>query len=216
MKKTTILLAATLVSASTFSTQAFAVDGLSANVAATNNYVWRGVSQTNNGAAVSGGIDYNAKSGFYASTWISNVDYGDDTTSELDIILGYGFEIEDFAFDISYLNYAYPGGDDLNFSEVALSVKWEIFKVGYNVLANSDYGSDFGDDDYLYVDIGFELARDLKLSFHYGVSSYNAGGDYNDYGISLSKNDFTFALIKNDKDDSDLAATITYSVSFDL
>ena len=151
MKRTTILLAAALVSGSTFSTQAFAVDGLSANVAATNNYVWRGVSQTNNGAAVSGGIDYNAKSGFYASTWISNVDYGDDTTSELDIILGYGFEVEDLAFDISYLNYAYPGGDDLNFSEVALSVQWEIIKVGYNVLANSDDGSDFGDDFIVYL-----------------------------------------------------------------
>ena len=43
---------------------------------------------------MSSGIDYQAKSGLCARTCLSNVDYGDDTTSELDFYLGYGFNIK--------------------------------------------------------------------------------------------------------------------------
>ncbi|MEM7452142.1 MAG: TorF family putative porin, partial [Pseudomonadota bacterium] len=50
-------------------------DDLSANVGISNNYIWRGLTQTENGTAVSGGIDYAADSGFYAGTWVSNVSY---------------------------------------------------------------------------------------------------------------------------------------------
>ena len=58
MKKTLLSLSLTSLIAATslLSTQAFAVEGLSANVAATSNYLWRGVSQTDNAAAISGGL----------------------------------------------------------------------------------------------------------------------------------------------------------------
>ena len=38
---------------------------LSANFGVTSNYVFRGVSRSNNAAAVSGGVDYNHKNGAY-------------------------------------------------------------------------------------------------------------------------------------------------------
>ena len=80
MKKTLLSISLTSLIAATslLSTQAFAVEGLSANVGATSNYLWRGVSQTANAAAISGGIDYEADSGFYAGTWASNIDFGDE------------------------------------------------------------------------------------------------------------------------------------------
>ena len=83
MKKTLISLSLTSLIAATslLSVQASAVEGLSANVAATSNYLWRGVSQTGNAAAISGGIDYAADSGFYAGTWASNIDFGDDASA---------------------------------------------------------------------------------------------------------------------------------------
>ena len=56
-----------------------------ANVAASSNYFWRGITQTQDGAAVSGGIDYSNDSGFYAGTWVSNVDFGSKTSYELDL-----------------------------------------------------------------------------------------------------------------------------------
>ena len=40
----------------------------SANAAASSNYIWRGLTQTENKAAVSGGIDYASDNGFYVGT----------------------------------------------------------------------------------------------------------------------------------------------------
>jgi len=51
-----------------------------ANIGATSNYVWRGVTQTNDAVAVQGGIDYRHEVGFYAGTWASNVDFGNETS----------------------------------------------------------------------------------------------------------------------------------------
>ncbi|MFB6259216.1 MAG: TorF family putative porin, partial [Thiohalorhabdaceae bacterium] len=51
--------------------------GLTGNVGVTNNYIWRGFTQTNDMPAVSGGLDYSHSSGIYVGTWISNVDFSD-------------------------------------------------------------------------------------------------------------------------------------------
>jgi uncharacterized protein (TIGR02001 family) len=53
----------------------------SANIGAVSNYMWRGVTQTGDQAAVQGGIDVGHDSGFYAGTWLSNVDF-DEGSSE--------------------------------------------------------------------------------------------------------------------------------------
>jgi len=216
MKKTTLLLSAVTLATGLFTIQAQAVEGLSANAAVSSNYIWRGLTQTDDQAAVSGGIDYESKSGFYAGTWVSNVDFGDDTNSELDLYLGYGFKSGDFTFDFGYLSYIYSGGEDIDFSEVYASVNWEFLTVGYNLLADSDYGSDFGDDDYIYADFAFEVSKDLELGLHIGNSSYDGGGDYVDYGVSLSKNNFTFAVSDTNIDGDDVNFTISYSLDFDL
>ena len=46
---------------------------LTGNIGVTNNYIWRGVTQSDDESAVSGGIDYSDKSGIYAGTWFSNM-----------------------------------------------------------------------------------------------------------------------------------------------
>ncbi|HEY0721869.1 MAG TPA: TorF family putative porin, partial [Gammaproteobacteria bacterium] len=53
-----------------------AMAGASANVGATSNYVWRGITQTADGAAVSGGLDYSHDIGLYVGTWTSNTAWG--------------------------------------------------------------------------------------------------------------------------------------------
>ena len=50
---------------------------VSANIGVVSNYVWRGITQTDDKAAVQGGVDYSHSSGFYAGTWVSNVDFPD-------------------------------------------------------------------------------------------------------------------------------------------
>lgn len=51
---------------------------ISANIGVVSNYMWRGVTQTQDGAAVQGGLDFTHESGFYMGTWASNVDFNDE------------------------------------------------------------------------------------------------------------------------------------------
>ena len=56
----------------------------SGNVAITSDYVWRGISQTDEDPAIQGGFDY-ANGMFYAGTWASNVDFGDDSDTNIEV-----------------------------------------------------------------------------------------------------------------------------------
>lgn len=51
---------------------------ISANIGVVSNYIFRGVTQTQDGAAVQGGLDVTHSSGFYAGTWVSNVDFNNE------------------------------------------------------------------------------------------------------------------------------------------
>ena len=87
------------------------------NTAVTSEYIWRGMSQ-GKGAAVSGGIDVSGETGFSAGVWVSNVDFGDNATYELDLYAGYSFG----PVSVGYIYYAYPDNTDAgyDFSEVNL------------------------------------------------------------------------------------------------
>ncbi len=73
MKKSiiSIALSATLATSALVSTQASAevasIEGLSANVGLTSQYIFRGIAQTDT-ASASAGLDYE-NSGFYAGIW---------------------------------------------------------------------------------------------------------------------------------------------------
>ena len=71
--KRTILAAAISSACLLTAMPSYAEGSFTANASATSNYIWRGLTQTTNEAAVQGGIDYAHESGFYAGTWASNV-----------------------------------------------------------------------------------------------------------------------------------------------
>ena len=185
MNKSTLFMVSVLSLASVVTPQALAVEGLSANAGITNNYLWRGISQTEDQSAVFGGIDYVDKSGLYVGAWASNVKYG-TANSEVDLYLGYGVNVDQVSLDVGYLYYGYPGGDDLAFSELYASATWQFATLGYHVLVDSDAGDDFGASDYLFVDLAFDVAEDLTLGFHYGHSSFDDSAieDLSDFGLS--------------------------------
>ena len=54
---------------------------LTTNVTLASNYVFRGLTQTNNKPAIQGGMDYAHASGFYAGTWLSNISWFTDQNS---------------------------------------------------------------------------------------------------------------------------------------
>lgn len=55
---------------------------LSVNAGAATDYVFRGVSQTDEDPQVFGGVDATVGSIGYAGAWVSNVDFGDSTDLE--------------------------------------------------------------------------------------------------------------------------------------
>ena len=180
------------------------------NTAVTSEYIWRGMSQ-GKGAAVSGGIDVSGESGFSAGVWVSNVDFGDNATYELDVYAGYSFG----PVSVGYIYYAYPDNTDegYDFSEVNISADIGAFSIGANILADADWDMDFGDDVYYTLDTGFAATEAIGISFHLGFYDYDAGDEETDYGISIDfDSGFSFGIIDSSRDDSDPFFVITYSI----
>ena len=80
------------------------------NFAATTEYVFRGVSQSDEKAAAQAGVDVTYGQ-FYAGLWTSNVDFsyfGDhSTTEEIDAYGGWRPAIEGFTLDLGFIYYGY-------------------------------------------------------------------------------------------------------------
>ncbi|MFK7864646.1 MAG: TorF family putative porin [Pseudohongiellaceae bacterium] len=214
-------------------------DELTANAGVSNNYIWRGLTQSINEAAVSGGIDYTMDSGFYVGTWASNVSYaaGDVFSYEHDIYGGYAGEAGGISYDIGYLYYNYDAEAEFDFSEIYGSVGIGAFTLGLNVLVDTEAdegpGQDFGfgEATYLYLDYATEIREGLELGLHIGYheGDFNEAfngvpGDYTDYNISLSKDGFMFMITSTDLDDvgpdnldnDDVKFVVGYSMDFEL
>lgn len=213
---------------------------VSANVGVTNNYIWRGLTQSNNEVAVSGGLDFAHESGFYAGTWVSNVEYAsDDTYSyEHDLYLGFAGEAGDFSYDVGWLYYNYDDINNFDFHEIYGSVGWGDFSLSLNVLSGTeadevgtqDFG--FGQAIYVAADYGFELANGLGIGAHVGYhdgdfnEAFNGVPDsYIDYNLSFAVKDFTLTITDTDLprgdaadylDNGSIKFVISYSMSFDL
>ena len=195
-----------------------AESSLEGNIGFTNNYVWRGMTQTDDQAAISGGLDFSA-GGFYAGTWASNVDFADDTNSEQDVYFGYAGDAGDISYDVGYIAYMYSGGDDLDFSEVYVSVGAAGFSLTYSYLVDADYDADSGDETYLALDYELPLAGDFGVSLHYGIYDKDSETDeQHDYSMTISKDDFSLTFSQVDDEffanDEDMKIFVSYGIGF--
>ena len=86
-----------------------------------------------------------------------------------------------------------------------------------------------GQDDnmYIYARADFELKKGVSLALLFGIyendaADSTAGEDYKHFHVSISKDDFVFALDKNDTDliqggsADDMRFTVSYSKAIDL
>ena len=175
--------------------------GVSANVGITSDYIWRGMTQSD-GISVSGGFDYEADNGFYAGVWGANINWGyatDDagvltdygSGNEFDVYGGYAND----NFDVGFIQYQYPGGTDLDFTEVYVGYTGlENFSIYYYDLATSDFESEFEDvvSDYLSLsyDLGSfsfsygtygDVGSDISISYSFSCGSFDCGLTYFDF-----------------------------------
>ena len=199
MKRSNIGLAVAAVLASAIALPASAE--LSANIGAASNYIWRGITQTNDGAAVSGGVDYAHDNGFYAGTWVSNVDGG----AEVDFYGGFGGGSDDFSWDLNTIYYYYPDFDEADFWEIGGSVGYKMVSGGLQYTIDKE-GGDSG-DVYYWGGLSFDLPQDFGLGLTLGHYDFEDGsdGDYTHWQVSLSKDagDFGEFSLNYDQTDGD-------------
>jgi uncharacterized protein (TIGR02001 family) len=199
----TLMVCSALAASAGLATVAQAADSsLTANAAVTNNYIWRGVTQTNDQAAVQGGIDY-AVGGFGIGAWASNVDFGSDTANdtgtELDLYASYGFDFGDAgSLELGYIAYTYPSQEGSDFSEAYVSYGISYFTVGGYFTVDTDWGGQ-DSDVYLTAGAAFPVGPG-EVSVTYGDYNYDdpASTDYSHWQLAFSKDEFTFAIDKND------------------
>ena len=191
----------------------------SANVALSTDYLFRGISQTDGGPAISGGFDYTYTPwGFYAGTWASSIDFADTSPVEIDYYGGFAGEFSGgIAWDIGAIYYDYPQGDDtalgadLEYIEAYGSLEytfegsWEP-TVGVFVAYSPDF---FGEtDDAVAVEGSLGLALPvwgLSLSSTVGYQDVDDIGEYEYWSVGLSKDlsIFTFDVTYSGTGDTD-------------
>lgn len=182
------------------------------NVTLATDYVWRGISQTDENPAIQGGLDWSNDGGFYLGTWGSNVDFGDVENMELDFYGGWTTEFASgLGLDLGFIQYLYfDDAGDVDFNEIYAGLSYADFsgKLSYDI-----------DNESTYLEVGYdtELANDFGLGLHVGNYSFDGGGDYTDYSISLSKSysglDFGLAYYDTDISGVDVAdGRVVFSV----
>ena len=188
-----------------FATPAMAQDDsdgvtLSANVAVTTDYRFRGVSLSAGDFAVQGGADVALPGGFYVGTWASTIEggapYGD---IELDLYAGWAGDLaEGIGVDVGLLYYTYPDGSsgfNVDYWEPYASVTGSLgpaeatFGVAY-AWDQDSLGSE--DNFYIYTDLSAGIpTTPLSLNAHLGytdgvLAPPLLAGDGDDTGFDYS------------------------------
>lgn len=186
------------------------------SAAFTSDYLFRGVSQTSNNAAVQGAMTFTHESGMYFSLWGSSItafsaNSFESSGLELDTLLGYGGKAGEVAYDVGIMRYNYPGLNDNNnccinaagkvvdadYNEVYASISTMGAKVGFNY--SPDYFNESDTFMYLYASYGTEIAG-IGVSGSIAINKFDSaammsqalgttGSDdsYMDYKLAASK-----------------------------
>ena len=180
------------------------------NVAIANDYVWRGMTQTSEEPAISGGFDIAGESGLYFGTWASNVEFGDGAALELDWYAGYANELENgLSYDIGYLAFTYPGEDSLDFEEIYLGLGYSYFGLTFS--SGQDSAPDNTEFSVALGETGLGLTYgDYDKMGEYTIISYDLPMSVAGLGVSLSWNDFSAET------SSGLADEDTFVITFSM
>jgi uncharacterized protein (TIGR02001 family) len=170
------------------------------NLGLTTDYRFRGISQTQNGLAIQGGVDYAHASGFYVGNWNSSVSselFNRGSGIESDLYAGFKKEVaKGVTLDIGTMNYFYskssnPNGPAFTTNELYAGVTYGPVtgKISYALsnyfgLANSD------GTVYYQADVNYPLAKDIVGNFHIGrtdIKNHN-DLDYTDIKVGATYN----------------------------
>lgn len=185
-----------------------AMAGVTGNVGAVSEYLFRGVEQSN-GAALQGGLDFAADSGFYAGAWMSNIAFaglgGQTTTYETDFYTGFTRKFGDVGFDLGAIYYYYRDETAYNTLEVYVGALLgpAAIKVYYTpayfgamdangedldgIYATANATLALSDTLSLIPQVGFSTGDGPEVFFGNDAVSGEPDGEYIDYSLTLAK-----------------------------
>lgn len=192
--------------------------GMSGFFGFVTDYVDRGVSQSNGKQALQGGVKWQHSGSAYVELWGSTVDFddGDETSAEINYILGIQREVGSTQLDLNIAYIHYPGAAaNLHYDlvEVGASVNrtLAIFDLtGHAIFTPSNSGSS-GQALYVAMEASKDLAEAVNLRAHVGRQWHErntiAGPNYHDWGLALQwgGDHLKVALSFSDTDGSDCA-----------
>jgi uncharacterized protein (TIGR02001 family) len=173
---------------------------LSLSLAVTSDYVFRGVSQTDNEPAFQAGLTYTAPFGLYVGAWGSNVDFGEGGPNfEFDYFVGWNKDLSDaWNLDLGVTRYTYEGADDgygdIDYNEYIAKLTWSgPVTVGGILAYSDDYSNSGAEETYAGLSASYDLGDSgfsLGASTGYtSIEADNDGGraDFFDGSVSVSK-----------------------------
>lgn len=184
---------------------------ISTNIGVFSQYIFRGISYTQEKPAVQGGIDFAHNSGLYLGVWGTNVDDAalPNAAGEIDVYGGYAKTVGDFTFDVGFLQFLFPGGklygdtggtSSLNTLELNAAVTWKFIQLKYSYEVTDYFGfnnkglgtAGAGDSDgsnYLEANVNYAFMPTWTANLHVGHQKVKNYGDYDftDWKVGVTK-----------------------------
>ena len=157
------------------------------NVGAATDYVFRGVSNTDENPQVFGGADVTSGL-FYAGVWATNVDFNDSTDAEIDIYAGFAPTVGAVSLDLGALYYAYvdaPSGADYNYIELQAKGSMPVgpATLGAGVYYVPDGAAHVDHSLYYEVTGAYTVTDKLSFSAALGRQTFDGASDYTTWNV---------------------------------
>jgi uncharacterized protein (TIGR02001 family) len=169
--------------------------GLSTYLTMSTDFPHRGISQTDESAALQLGVDFQHQSGFFIGAWVSNVEYvteasrADPRDIELDYYGGYSWQTSDWSLAATLARYTYPGASvSYDYTELSGSLGFQqrfFYTVSYTdgLLAQTATA--------INHEFGIELPLPWSTQFDASVGRFDSadvqGGAYDHWNLGFSK-----------------------------
>jgi len=210
MKRCMTLFCAAALSFASLAMPAKAADApqstLTGSATVVNDYLFRGLSQTNRDPAVQAGIEYDHSSGWYVGAWGSNISWLSDASTsaapissslEVDVYAGHRGSLGgDWTYDAGLYEYYYPGTYPSGFTlpytlEGYAALGWKSLSLKYSHAFTNLFGfADSKHSDYLDLSWNYEFVPGWLINAHVGHQTVknNPGFSYTDWKLGVTRN----------------------------
>ena len=164
-----------------------------------SQYIFRGLTQTDEKPAAQGGFDYAHTNGIYLGTWLSNISWLHDAgvcnhgcSLEWDLYGGWKYAInDDWGTDIGLLYYYYPGSyvagaTNPDTTEIYGAIAWKWVSLKYSYSVHHTFGVP---DNAGYLDLSANYPINDAWTFNAHIGRQDYQGSTN--GVSNNVFDYT-------------------------